>query len=104
MINIMDDNNSLEFLKNVLSFYSDPNNYKPTFNGKSRIEVDEYGHQARFALEKINELKTLSDKTEKDYMKIITTIQDDDDIKRSTIERWKNLNLLNDDINNIIEK
>jgi hypothetical protein len=69
--------NLVELMQQALKFYADKNNYIPTSVKNSLsdryltyIEVDE-GSQARFAIEKIEELKKINQKMQNDYDKIV---------------------------------
>lgn len=73
-MNEIDNNESLiTFLKQALDFYANKNNYKPTENGKTYIQLDG-GEQARFALNQIDRVndvnKTLEDNFLDEYKNI----------------------------------
>lgn len=93
--------NFVELLKEALKFYANKDNYtitNPTMNGKifSYVEMD-CGSQARFALQKAEELAKLNQKMQDDYDKIMSTyelLQNTDSIAdpNELIKMYTNLN------------
>lgn len=76
MNNINDNQNIVNLLKEALKFYADKNNYFSATDKPSNIYLDEYGSQARFALNKATELEELIKKYEDDYLKNMSDIID----------------------------
>lgn len=70
-MNKEEDQNLIELLKQALLFYSNDSNYYTPSQGKSLIIMDN-GSQARFALQKIDELTETFDNINKDYDSYIT--------------------------------
>ncbi len=77
MNSIEEKDNLIALLQEALKFYADKNNYVPTNTKNSlddryltHIEVDE-GFQARFAIEKVNELAKINQKLQDDYDEIV---------------------------------
>ena len=117
MMNSIEEYQSLvELLKQALLFYGNENNYPKivcitgddstkTGNNSSQIEIDR-GSQARFALDKINEVKKNNQKMLDDYVnlseKMIDSAEDnisDGDLNVQEIFKTiKNLNNENNDI------
>jgi hypothetical protein len=85
--------NVLELLKQALLFYANENNYKYN-EGSSPIDLDEYGFQARFALEQLKKLEELEKNLENDYENITNTINENNNQEEllKTIENLKNIN------------
>jgi hypothetical protein len=80
MNNIQDYENLIELLKQALLFYANENNYEKTkfseLKGNiSAIDMDEYGSQARFALNKIKETREINEKLLNDYEAEVNAIQ-----------------------------
>jgi len=80
MNNLQDYENLIELLKQALLFYANENNYEKTkfseLKGNiSAIDIDEYGSQARFALNKIKEIREINDKIMKDYEAEVSAVQ-----------------------------
>jgi len=76
MNNINDSQNIVNLLKEALKFYADKNNYFSATDKPSNIYLDEYGSQARFALNKATELEELIKKSEDEYLKNIANVID----------------------------
>lgn len=73
--------NLVELLKTALNFYANPSNYNGAMGTIAPIASDEYGSQARFALEKVSELENLSKTVEDEFVKnIVNSIENGDDI------------------------
>lgn len=76
MKTIEERDNLIRLLQEALKFYAEKENYKGNRNiccsgiAVSLVEIDE-GSQARFALEKVNELDAANQKLQDDYNKII---------------------------------
>ena len=70
-MNKEEDQNLIELLKQALLFYSNDANYFTPSEGKSLVIMDN-GSQARFALQKVDELTEALDKINKDYDSYIT--------------------------------
>lgn len=68
-MNNIDYDNLIELLKQALLFYADKGNYGGAMGTIAPIDSDDYGSQARFALSKIDEMKTLSETMEDEYNK-----------------------------------
>ena len=68
-MNNIDYDNLIELLKQALLFYADKENYGGATGTIAPIDSDDYGSQARFALSKIDEMKTLSETMEDEYKK-----------------------------------
>lgn len=61
--------NLIALLKKALEFYADQRNYDGPMGTISSISSDEYGSQARFALEQIKKLEALNLEAENDFLK-----------------------------------
>lgn len=70
-MNKEEDQNLIALLKEALLFYSNDSNYYTPSESKSLIIMDN-GSQARFALQKADELTETFDKINKDYDSYIT--------------------------------
>jgi len=80
MNSTQDYENLIELLKIALEFYANKKNYDKTNYSESRgnissIDLDEYGSQARFALNKIKEIREINEKLVKDYSAEIEAVQ-----------------------------
>jgi hypothetical protein len=89
MNNIEQLQNSVELLKQALAFYANKDNYVAKHNQNnvlfSFIEMDN-GVQARFALEKLEQMENLYKEAEEDYTKDISdkdVLNAIEDFKRS---------------------
>lgn len=74
------DYNQLILLKQALEFYANERNYIE-INSVTPIKLDEYGSQARFALELIKKLEKSEDEINNEYLKCLKNIHDVDDVK-----------------------
>ncbi len=103
MMNSIEDYQSLiELLKNVLEFYANSSNYACHMGNPSSIDLDENGSQARFALAKIEEMKTNNQKILDDYVNFSEKMLDGVENKISngdldTQELLKTIKNLNDE-------
>ena len=77
MKNIEDYQNLIELLKQALLFYADEKNYIGDIYRNSNIAVDQ-GSQARFALEKINEIENAYNDLDEYINKTIMNAMDSD--------------------------
>jgi hypothetical protein len=73
MKNNEDYENLIEVLKQALLFYDDKNNYsiRPNTNDPLPLIMIDGGSQAKFALEKINEIRLVHDEMEADWENIL---------------------------------
>ncbi len=77
MNSIEEYRNAIEMLKQALSFYANPDNYRQTqpvannYELFSMIEMDK-GAQANFALNKLRDLENLSKNMEDEFVKNLT--------------------------------
>ena len=70
-MNNEEDVNLIALLKEALKFYADKENYLFYKDKDAPIAIDE-GHQARFALKKVDELAEALSKIDNDYDNIMT--------------------------------
>jgi len=100
MNSIEEYQNVVELLKKALEFYANKNNYIDCqhihYELFSLIEMDA-GNQARFALDKIQELENLNKVMEENFMKEITdkvnnVIDDEDNAVIKSIKEIKDIN------------
>jgi hypothetical protein len=63
--------NLIELLKQALKFYADSGNYDGAMGTIAPIASDEYGSQARFALQKVQETLDADKKLQEDYNRVI---------------------------------
>jgi hypothetical protein len=80
MNSTQDYENLIELLKITLEFYANKKNYEKIIYSELRgnissIDLDEYGSQARFALNKIKEIREINEKLVKDYSAEIEAVQ-----------------------------
>jgi hypothetical protein len=71
MNNIEEYQNLVELLKQALRFYADKSTYGQYMGTPSSIAMDEYGSQARFALEQAEKLEKINQKIHEDYNKFV---------------------------------
>ena len=82
MNSIEENQNALELLKQALMFYANSDNYKQTqpvsnnYELFSMIEMDN-GSQARFALEQLEKIQTITQNAEEEFVKEITSAIED---------------------------
>jgi DNA-directed RNA polymerase subunit L len=110
MNSIEECNNVIELLKQVLKFYADKSNYdaKHPVNNVlfSHIEMD-CGAQARFVLERVDELENLTKNLEDKFVKNVTkAIENGEEVDKimGMIEDFKKINETMDDIGNNIKQ
>jgi DNA-directed RNA polymerase subunit L len=106
MNSIEEYKNVVELLKQALKFYAEMGNYdaKHPINGTlfSPIEMDN-GAQARFALNKLEELEKLSQNWEDEFMKNVTNaIENNEPVDNvlKMIEDFKNLTSEDNNVEN----
>jgi hypothetical protein len=90
--------NLIALLKKALEFYADQRNYDGPMGNISSISLDEYGSQARFALEKIKELQKMNDEMQSDYIKNAETMMNnmkDEELAKEIIDDLRSLGLRN---------
>jgi multidrug efflux pump subunit AcrB len=82
MSSIEENQNALELLKQALMFYANSDNYKQTqpvsnnYELFSMIEMDN-GSQARFALEQLEKIQTITQNAEEEFVKEVTSAIED---------------------------
>ena len=112
MNSIEERDNLIELLKEALKFYADINSYIPTNLNKLEdryltiAEVDG-GAQARFALQKADELAATNQKLQDDYDKIMVEglpVTDEFTNLEEEINKLKNINNIMDDIHDNIKE
>jgi len=99
MKNIEEYQNLVALLKTTLEFYADDTNYAEYMGNPATIALDAYGSQARFALSKIKEVETQSQKLLEDYEKLVADSEFMESGETSPIELIKHFNLTHDDKN-----
>jgi cytochrome c peroxidase len=72
MNNIEEYQNLIGLMKKALEFYADPKNYEGECEDNTPIVADELGSQARFVLEKLEQLENLNKVMEDEYTKDVT--------------------------------
>jgi len=95
MNSIEDYQNIIELLKKILAFYADSNNYINTENIIAPITIDN-GFQARFALDKIEELEKINQDILNDYNKYVEYYSNNSEANFNNINSF--------DISNLTEK
>lgn len=91
-MNKEEDPNIIELLKQALLFYSNESNYYTPSEGKSLVIMDN-GHQAKFALQKVDEFNELIDNINNDYDNLTNNIK--------TEESPDNILKIIDDLKNV---
>jgi hypothetical protein len=71
MNSIEERDNLIQLMQEALKFYADPTNYIGPMGTIAPIYSDDYGSQARFALEKVKQLNEQNQKIQDDYDKLI---------------------------------
>lgn len=94
MNNIEEYQNLVEYLKNILSFYGNQNNYVGQMGDGSMIDFDNQGELARSALVKIREIEKTYDNINDEYKNFINAIKNEDNIDENVIKIIENLNKL----------
>ena len=91
MNNLEDYQNLIEVLKHALMFYANEKNY---IGNPAMINVDQQGSQARFALNKIEEIEKINEKMKSGYINLIEDVNNytSDDMSQII----KNLKKIND--------
>jgi len=107
MNSIEEYRNAIEMLKQALSFYANPDNYKQNHPVNhelfSYIEMDS-GAQANFALDKLRDLENLSKNIEDEFTKSLTTaIENNEETHKllQMVEEFKKMSEIDNDDNKI---
>lgn len=94
--NIEEYQSLVELLKQALKFYANPSNYIGAMGTIAPIDSDEHGSQARFALEKIEELEKINKNIENDYDRIVNNVLKSFENNQDNLDSQKIINSIKD--------
>ena len=104
--NIEENKNIIELLKHALQFYANKKNYEKTnyFESKgnvSFVDLDEYGSQARFALDKIEVFDKMNNEMREDFTKTMMNFVESDESQENMLKIIEEFKKLGNADNNI---